>query len=319
MSIRRNVATMIVLSGMVISVCPSWAVDVVTLKEEAYVKGPSVVLGELADIEGENARYLSSLEIVTAAPPGNSMRLDAALLAARVKTAAPTMSGIQMEGAQAVRATTLHHEITRQTVSDDLRRFIESEMPWNPANTEIEVSPPPQNFVLPEGEITFQWRPNADCRYLGATTFRGSIAVDGETRKTFLCKATIESYGDIIIAAASIPRGKAFSLDDIKTERRPLSSLKDTGFTEPTELAGCVAGKPIAAGEVISRASVKPLAVVKKRQLVSVETYAGRLAIQTQAQAEADAAVGEKVTCTNLNSKESFVGVVRQDGVVVVR
>jgi len=294
------------------------AADTVTIKDEAYVKGPVMTLGELADIEGDDADLLASVEVGTAASPGTSKRIEAALLEARIKTMTSDIE-FEMHGASSVRATTLHTEITRDMVADDLRAFIESEMPWDPANAEITVTPPAQNFLLPQGDLEFQWRPAANYRYLGTTSFRGSLLIDGEVKKTFLCRAQVESYGDVIVAAKMVARGAPISLDAIELERRPLSSLKDTGFTDPSELTGCVAKKPVMAGQVISRSSVEAQKVVERRQIVTVETIVGGLAVRTQAQAQADAGVGDAVTCTNLNSKQAFVGIVQPDGTVVVQ
>lgn len=298
------------------------ASDVIKLKEEAFVKGPMMTLGEIADIEGDNADFLSTVEIGTAAAPGVSKRIDATMLEARVRTTTKSDIDFSIAGAAAVRATTLHTEIPSEMIADDLRRFIESEMPWNPAEAEISVTPPAQNLMLPQGDIEFQWQPATNYRYLGITSFRGSLLVDGEVKKTFLCKAQVESYGDVIVAASNIARGVPVSLTDIQVERRPLSTLKDTGFTDPAELTPCITTKPIMAGQVIPRSSVQARTAIAKRQLVTVETRAGGLAIRTQAQALTDAAVGEAVTCINPSSKETrqtFVGIVRADGTVVVQ
>jgi len=310
------------LAAVAVLCATAEASDVIKLREEALVKGPTMTLGDIADIEGENADVLSAIEIGMAAAPGVSRRIDASMLEARVRTTTKSNIDFDIQGANAVRATTLHTEIPREMVADDLRRFIEMEMPWEPGEAEITVTAPAQNLMLPQGEVEFQWEPATNYRYLGITSFRGSLLVDGEVKKTLLCKAQVESYADVIVASANIPRGTAISLTDIDIERRPLSTLKDTGFTDPSELTSCITTKPLMAGQVISRSSVQARTAVAKRQLVTVETLAGGLAIRTQAQALTDAAVGETVTCMNPSAKEkreTFVGIVRADGVVVVQ
>ena len=315
--LRREIAAVLALTALLLSFA-GYAADVVRFKEEAFVKGPKLTLGEIADIEGANSQRLAALEIGMAPAPGESKRIEQVIVAARIKTAGKAPD-IQIAGANSIKTTTLHQEVSRDAVAESLRQYIQSEMPWTGDDTAIEVSPPPQDFVLPEGLLEFQWHAAGPYRYLGAGSFRGSLMVDGELKKTFVCRAEVEAYGDVIIASSAIPRGKPISINDISTERRPLSTLKDTGFTDPAEMLGTMAAKPIAAGQVIARDSLKPVTVIKKNQLVTVETRAGGLAVVTQAQAAADAAVGESVQCINPGSKEAFVGIVRADGTVVVK
>ena len=62
-----------------------WArADTITLKEAVYVKGPKVLLGDVAVVEGLDADYLRTIEIVPAAAPGSARRLNAALVRTRL-------------------------------------------------------------------------------------------------------------------------------------------------------------------------------------------------------------------------------------------
>ena len=294
------------------------AADTITLKEEAYIRGPRVTLGEVADVVGENAAALNAVELAPAAPPGDLRRLGSALIQARLKAAGFPAESFEIRGAANVLAKTLQNEITPDVVEQNLRAFIEHQMPWQPENTVINVDVPAQRVVVPDGEVGFEWQPDPEFRYLGTGCIRGAVTVDGEVKRGFVCKVSIEAYDEVLVAAGAIDRGKSLSATDVTVERRALSGLKDTVFHDPSEIEGFIVRHPVGPGQVITKRGLAPQLVIKRNQLVSVETRAGGLQVQTQARAGSDGAAGDLVTCINPNSNQPFQGVVRKDGVVVV-
>ena len=293
---------------------------IVVFREEAYVKGPVVRLGEIAEIEGAGAAALGEVEIVAAAQPGGSKRLDAGLVVARLRNAGYDRLEVEVKGAKSVEAKTLHQEITPDMIAGGLRAYIEQSMPWDPLLTEVEVVPPRQGIVAPEGDVGFEWRSTPDYAFVGQGSFRGSVTVDGAPLRTLTCKATVETYVNVVVAAAVIPQGKIIMPGEVVKETRLLSSLKEPGFQDPSEVAGrFTARSSIVPGQVIGKRLVAPRVLVRRKQMVAVEMASGALRVQTQAEAQSDGAEGEPVVCLNVNSKQPFVGVVRADGIVVVQ
>ena len=296
-----------------------YAEDTLTLKEEAYVKGPKVYLADIAKISGENAASLASIEVTPAALPGASKRLNAAYVEARIRKAGLDPGAIEINGAHSIQATTLHLEISPQMIADSLRQHIEVEMPWDPANTDIDVPLPITGLRVPDGEVLFSWRPNPQFNFLGTGAFRGAIEVDGQVQKTLLCKATVETYASVVIAKNEISRGRLVSQNDLELRTFPLSTAPGGAITNMGEVTGLVARKTIFPGRVLTTHDVTPRKVIKRNQIVPVDMRAGTLHIQTRARALMDACVGDAILCVNINSKEQFQGTVRADGVVAVR
>ena len=294
------------------------AIDTITLKEEAYAKGPQITLGEVAAIAGENAALLGGIELAPAAPPGDLRRLESPLIDARIKAAGFSAESFEIRGPSQVLAKTLHREVTPEVIEQNLRAFIEQQMPWQPENTVVEVTAPAQSVVVPEGEVGFEWKPDPGFDYLGTGSIRGAVTVDGEVKRGFICKVSIETYYDVLVAAGPIERGEALSSAGVKVERHALSGLKDTVFRDASEVAGFIARREIGPGQVITKRSLAPRTIIKRNQLVIIETRAGGLQVQTQALAGSDGAIGDLIICINPNSRQPFQGTVRKDGVVVV-
>jgi len=288
----------------------------VMLKTEAYVRGPMVRLGDIADITGANAEQLASLEVSSAAAPGGSKRIDSALLKMRLNGSG--MDGIEVSGSPSVLAKTLSLDVSKEVLTDDLRTFIQTQLPWQGAETTIDILDEPDGVVVPEGDVAVRWMPSPTYRWIGQGAFRGDIEVDGQVKRTVYAKANIEAYAEVLVCKSDIPRGKPVSATDLRFEKRALSQQKGEAIQRLDEVVGMVTRDNLLMGEVLSRRSLVPQQLIKRNQLVVVEARAGKLVVKSRARALDNGASGDVVRLANPDTKAEFQGVVREDGVVVV-
>ena len=240
------------------------------------------------------------------------------LLQARIREAGLDTENLDLQGARRVRATTMHLDITAAMIAEDMRNFVETEIPWDLSETFIEVYTPGRAFVVPDGHVEFRWKANPRYRYIGQGTLRGEIVVDGKVVRSFFGKVNIEAFENVVVAAKEIDRGEYLSSSNLRLEKRELSKLDNGAFFGIEDLEGQVARTKLIRGQLVTDRRVAVPNLVKRNQLVLVETVHGALTIRSRAIAMSDAAVGEAVTCRPVKSKQQFVGQVRADGVVVV-
>jgi flagella basal body P-ring formation protein FlgA len=290
--------------------------DTVMLKTEAYVKGPMVTLGDIAEISGENSEQLAALEVSSAAAPGASKRIDTALLKMRLNGAGA--SGVEVQGAPSVVATTLSLDLSREVLTDDLRTFIQTQLPWSDAETTIDILDEPDPVTVPEGEVAVRWMPNPQYRWVGQGTFRGDVEVDGKVKRTVFAKANIEAYAEVLVCASDIPRGRQITTSDLRFEKRALSQQKGDGVQELDEVVGMIARDSMLMGETISRRSLLPKQLIKRNQLVTVEAKAGSLVVRSRVKSLDNGGAGDVIRMMNPDSKAEFQGRVRPDGSVEV-
>ncbi|HOE65224.1 MAG TPA: flagellar basal body P-ring formation chaperone FlgA [Candidatus Hydrogenedentes bacterium] len=317
-SIARHAGGMGVALLVALAAARGYAADAVTLKPEAYVKGPTVLLGDVAEVTGENAEALASITVGTAAVPGGIKRLDAALLAARIKNAGFSDNDVHIIGPTSVVAKTLRVELTKEMIAEDLRRFIQTKVPWEPDDTLIDIIPPSQDIAAPDGELSINWMPAAQYRFLGPGVFRGDIKVDGTLCRTISCQVNIAAYAPVIVTTTDIPRGKVIAASDVALEKRPLAPNAVDSAQSLDEVVGFAAKSTLLPGQVISTRHLLPKQVIKRNQTVIVEAQSGGLVVRARARAMTDGREGDVVSCQNMESKEEFTGIARADGVVAV-
>ncbi|GAF98098.1 unnamed protein product, partial [marine sediment metagenome] len=209
-------------------------------------------------------------------------------------------------------------ELTGEMIAEDLRRFIGAEMPWDSQQATIDVQALQQGFVVPEGDLTMQWSANPQYRWVGPGVFRAEISVDGEPKRSLTCRASVEAYADVLVAATDIPRGRIISPDDLQLEKRAMSRFRHGVLTDPAQAVGKLARSTIFPGAVLTKRQVVPRKLVRRYQTVTVEARTGALVVRGLARAMSDGAAGDMIVCMNPGSKEEFIGVIRKDGIVVV-
>lgn len=290
--------------------------DTVMLKTEAYVKGPMVRLGDIAEITGENAEQLAALEVSSAAAPGASKRIDSQLLKMRLNSAGA--QSVDMKGPPSVVATTLSLDLSREVLTDDLRTYIQTRLPWTGAETTIDILSEPDPVTVPEGEVSVKWMANPQYRWVGQGAFRGDVQVDGKVARTVFAKANIEAYADVLVCAQDIPRGKELVATDLRFEKRALSMLKGDAVQDLDEVVGKIARDSMLMGETISRRTLLPKQLIKRNQLVTVEAKAGGLVVRSRAKALDNGGAGDVIRLVNPDSRAELQGRVRSDGLVTV-
>lgn len=294
------------------------AVDKLVLKEEAFIHGPKVLLGDIARIEGDNAEALAAIELSPAANPGDSKQFNQALVTAKLESAGFDPLEVEMKGAPKVRATTLHLEVSPAQVTESLRDFIMTEMPWEVSEVAIDIQAPSTTVLTADGDMQIQWSPSPQYKYIGPGTFRGTILVDGQVQKTMMVKSYVDAYAQVLVARHDVQRGAIISANDVELAKISLVSAPEAPLQDTSEVVGRLAKKTLLAGQpLLARNLDLPLAI-KRNQVVSVEVSVGGVLIQGRARALTEGRVGDPVMCANVDSKQQFQGVVRKDGVVVV-
>lgn len=292
--------------------------ETVTLRAESFVKGPTILLGDIAEITGERADLLAGIEIGPAAQPATAKRFNMAMLGSRLKTAGFDPQSIDLKGAANVSVTTLSNEVSRAALVDSLRTYVLATMPWKPEDADIDIPQPFDDLVVPDGTVEISWRANPQFRYIGSGGFRGDISVDGKLERTVMLRANISAYGEVLIAKSEIQRGTPARPDNFEVRKELLGTGSTDRVSDPSLVAGQIAKKTIFPGQPVKAGDFEAARVVKRNQLVNVETRAGGLLIQSQAVAMNDARIGDMLMCSNPGSKQEFQGIVRGDGTVVV-
>jgi flagella basal body P-ring formation protein FlgA len=305
-----------------LGVCASaYSQTVITVHDVAEVDSSEVTLGDVATIAGVPAaevQKLTRLAVTTAPKPGCSKEIDRDFILAKLHQQGYATAHILFSGAGTTLATRSSQSIDSDALTARLRAYIESQMPWETADTVITVQEPPDIAGLPTGKTSITFECDGDYRFVGETTFRTIILVDGKPCKTLYLRANVRPFGRVAVALREMGRGDPIRNTDFTMVRKDFAELGDGFFTNGEALCGLVAARPISAGSVISLHSVdRPIAITRGK-MVTAEVAGRFFRITAVVKAMDNGKVGDVIRLTNVDSKKTLAGEVINENTVRV-
>ena len=128
--------------------------------------------------------------------------------------------------------------------------------------------------------------------------------------------AQVSIYREIPVAQGSIARGELINQSHIATHLVNISSIRQAFLVTTDDIIGKQAKRNISQGEPFKTALLDAPTVVKRGELVSLESLAGSIKVSSAGTAMADGRVGQKIRVRNNSSERIISGIVVSQGTV---
>lgn len=128
--------------------------------------------------------------------------------------------------------------------------------------------------------------------------------------------AQVTIYREIPVAGRDIARGEVISHAHIQTGVVNISGIRQEFLSEPNAIFGREAKRNIIKGEPFKTAVLDAPTVVKRGEIVMLESLAGSIKVSSAGTAMVDGRVGQKIRVRNNSSERIISGVVISQGVV---
>ncbi len=276
----------------------------IVIDPKVYVQGEKVTLGEIARIRsrGNNGEELESLLLGNAPAPGKyrvlrKKRIEALLVKMGLREASVT-------GPERIEVWRKWIEMDGADVAARVKREILMKMPWPGERVEVEVVPPRERIVLPEGSVTMKVEFPAGYEFIGRGSVRVRISVDGRRTKTVWVRTDLRVYKDIVVATRPILRNEILGEGDLEVERRLLASIPRGIFGNIRDVTGMRVKRKINRGSPLFESDLALPAVVKRGSMVTIVAEKGPLLVSTYGKAMEKGHVGKVIRVQNVASKK---------------
>jgi flagella basal body P-ring formation protein FlgA len=189
---------------------------------------------------------------------------------------------------------------------DDLENAVAREflpkLPWREVRLEnLEVS---DAIQVPEGENQFscEYSPHTDLArpfYLTVT-----ISVDGELIKRLFLRTTLSIEETVAVAARELTAGQSIEPEEIRWEKRRLSSTLHLPILEMGLLEGKKPRTTILAGQVLTDDLLVKAPLIKRGDTITLVFQDDRIRVKTQGKSLASGMRGDQIQVMNLDSKK---------------
>lgn len=201
----------------------------------------------------------------------------------------------------------------------DVRSFVKDELmkdlPWESQAVEIDgIEIPGLEAAIGYDSMRLDLPKRISAP--GKVAFSLEVSSKGKGTRTVWGTAKIRVYRDAVVALRPLKGRMPVDAADLKVARIELEEAADA-FSSIEELSGMVAERPINAGSVVKKSYVKPQALVKRGERVTLRVQGERLTIRSSGIASAEAPRGGTVAVRTANGKE-VLGTVAGPGEIVI-
>lgn len=294
----------------------------IELKGTAMVRGLDVLIGDLAEIvpAGREALALGAVRFGPSPVLGHTRTITRTEVLQALAAAGHEPANFAFKG---------HHEIVVQTIGTDVQpaEFIDAAttalqavLTLEGGDVEHELTGRVRAMQVPPGRRSMELRARVkgDRTAPASAVVEVEVQVDGERYKVVPVGFKLTRFQSVLKTVGSIRAGTPLGADNVELNREKVA--QSTGFylTALAQVEGMIARRNLQPGVLLTLSDTAPPAIIRKGEIVTVVLTRGRVKVTVKALANHDAALGEVLTLTNLQSRAQVTGVAQGPGLAVV-
>ncbi|MCC7262326.1 MAG: flagellar basal body P-ring formation protein FlgA [Candidatus Latescibacteria bacterium] len=173
------------------------------------------------------------------------------------------------------------------------------------------------DVVLDEaGPVEIAVRPLSSRPLRGAGMVRVELKVKGQTCRTLTVTVDTRIHRRVLVTTRALRRGELLGPEVLELEERDITLLRDGAFTDPAQVAGMQARRPMNAGEVLTSQHSQGVPLVRQGEAVELVVVGGGMELSTRGVALQDGGAGSQIRVRNQESGKILRGEVLAAGLV---
>ncbi len=277
----------------------------ISIKSPVEIGKPVISLGDIATFSGiseDVVEGLFDIEVGKAPPPGQTRTLSLAIVRIRLRQAGYEPDKVTISGPVTIVVSTRSAVVTCDEIVRAVEHYVKANMPWNPKEVTISVSPGQDRISVPDGDISVMVEPLSTTKLLGTTSVKVLLLVDNEVAKAFHVRVRIDVAKQVVVATRTIQRHEIISPDDLTLEVYDLTGVPSDVVFDPLLVVGMGAKNTIQATRPVVLSNIQCPPVVLKGDLVTLEAVSGGVVVSIPGEALEAGACGELIRVRNTSS-----------------
>ena len=240
--------------------------------------------------------------IVLLSPGGFDVMTSSAGSSGESRSIASSPRGSIHRAADTVADRATVSEVTPDLIRKVVQTYLTDEWGRKVKTVQVTVLEPADPVMISGGTVELHVAPNSMEEGLGRRMFHVEAVAHGKARKTIRVVADIAAMIDAVVVTRFLKTDELIDMGDLKTIGLRVHQLNHPFMTDPAEVIGKSASRPLPPDTPLRPAFVKPPLVVKKGDRVLIEARRGGLSIRAYGVTKASGQVGQTVMVANLDS-----------------
>ncbi|HEX2055865.1 MAG TPA: flagellar basal body P-ring formation chaperone FlgA [Nitrospiraceae bacterium] len=210
------------------------------------------------------------------------------------------------------------HMIYPDQIRKAIQSYLERRFAGKVQEVHVTLGEPQQPIGVPPGTVALTVTSPDGSDSVGRRVFQVHVAVNGVVFRMIEATTEVAVYADMLTPVRLIKVDEEIEASDVTMIRLPLTDLKLPYATDPQEVVGKAAARPLTPQVPIRLNALRRPFVVRKGDRVMIEAKMGGLSIQTAGVTKGNGELGQTVTVSNTDSGKDVRGKVVGPGVVRV-
>ena len=279
----------------------------ISIKDRVEIDEAEVLLGQIAAIEGADARFNQRLKdiMITKAPlPGDTHQIDLSLVQKRLKQHQINLAAVIVEAPPQIIIARSHVEIQKEEIEKIVSEFIIQQIPRDNKTLRIKEIQVPAGIILPKGRITYRVTAPRNRQLMGRCPLSVHFSINGNTEKKIWVTAVLEVLGPVVVTRKPLGRYRPIAADDIEVQTMDLANLPANVLSDPEAAIGKRTKRAIGAQMPLRADSIELPPLVKRGDFVTIIAESKNLKVTTLGQVKKRGCLGERIPVVNLDSKK---------------
>lgn len=291
----------------------------IEVRELSVVKSAQFTLGDVATFSGVDTQTQARLAgvVLGASPlPGLERTISIEQVVTRLR-----QHGFRPEGFEIVPPAKIvvrreaHLFRSQQAVETAVQKLRETVLLGDDAKVVCDT--PPRDFSLPNSSVQVS---AGEPRGLGAGLYLVPVQVmcEGAPPLTLNVRLRVSQWREVLVARRAIRTGEAINSDMVALQRIAFDSEDPDLLTDPAEVVGKVARRPIAIGQPVKQSAIDEPALIQRGQSVKLLVQLGGAVIETSAVALQDGKAGARIRVQVTDTRKTLLATVADAETVTV-
>lgn len=293
----------------------------IRVKAKATVRGGTILLGEIAQIETVDeslAQQLAALPIGQAPMSGLSRSFDRELITIKLRQYKIDPASLKIESPNSVTVSSAHQVVSSDALFEAAKRAVLLDRGEEGERVAIRAETLPGDLVVPPGKVELKARPRLQSVGLGGVPVVVEAWVDGRLYRSVSLSLRLSLLREVVVADRPLSPRTLLKASDLRLERRDIAALRQEPLLDLPSAVGRRTVRMLAMGEVVASDAVELPPLVRRGDLVTLTVERPGLLITTKGIAQEQGAAGQLVRVKSIGSGRVVIGKVERAATVRV-
>lgn len=293
---------------------------VLTWKDEVAVTGPTMELGDLAYLAGDDPARVAVLRTIgmgEAPGPGQTRILTGDVLLARLAAAGIDLQSEGWITPGSIIVTTLSQTVSKDLIEQKVTEAFSGKIPYPKEDVTFKARSRLDDVQISQGSYEIKTKFPRGIRFAGPTQVVAEFWIDNKPVKSIYLVYDVQVLVNAYTVRNTVAVHQFLSDQDVAVEKRTLSSLPSRAIKDTTLLKSYWTRRKLSPGTVLTEDMLDIPPVAKRNSQVTIIVSHNGISLTTYGLAMQDGRPGDVIRVQNVESKRIIMAKVQQNGTVV--